>query len=168
MSSVSLQPYNEVFIKGLPRQTVFMHAITGAVTVAARPLAGATASLVVFGAIATQSVIDDFLGTTDEFDYLAFDATSMGADAMGMIINMKGQAASLVGFESVCYSASGLTTAVTRTALSSTSLTNTSLLTECAVGADGNVALKVDWGNTPDFDALTAGYIKTTIHWIAN
>ena len=166
MSGSSLMPFNEVFIKGVPRQLTLIYEITGAVTVAARPLAGASASLPLFAA-STQAAIDAFLGTSSEFDYLAFDATSMGADAMGLIINMKGQAADVVGFEATCYSGSGLTTAVTRTALKSTTLTNTSLATEIAVGADGNIALKIDWGNTPDFDALTAGKINVVIQWIS-
>ncbi len=110
-------------------------------------------------------MIDDYLGTTDEFDYLAFDATSMGADAMGVIVNMAGQASKVVQMVARCYSASN--TLVTRQVEDIAALTNTSLATEIAVGADGNIALKINWGNTPDFDGLTAGTIDIEVHWVA-
>jgi uncharacterized protein (UPF0261 family) len=164
--TMSLAYYNEVLGKGAPRRLTLIHEITGAVTVAARPLAAATASLPMFGAT-TQAVIDAFLGTTSEFDYLAFDATSLGADAMGLIVNMKGQAADVISFESRCYSASLYTTLVTRSALKSSALTNTSLTTQLALGSQGNIALKIDWGNTPDFDGLTSGCIITDIWWVS-
>ena len=32
-------------------------------------------------------------------------------------------------------------------------------------GASGNIGFKVDFGNTPDFDALTAGTIAIKIIW---
>lgn len=168
MSQASLMYYNEVFGKSVPRTLRLIYEITGAVTVAARPLSAAPASLVVFGAVSAQSTIDNFLGTTSEFDYLAFDATSMGADAMGMIVNMKGQAGDVIGFESRCYSASLYTTMVSRASLKvSAGLTNSSLTTQIALGSSGNIALKIDWGNTPDFDGLTSGAIITDIYWVA-
>ena len=167
MSAPSLMYYNEVFGKTVPRRLQLVYEITGAVTVAARPLAAAPGTMPVFGAISTQAVINTFLGTTDEFNYLAFDSTSMGADAMGVIINMKGQAADLINFEARCYSNTGFADLVTRSALKSTALTNTTLVTECAVGASGNLALKINWGNTPDFDGLTSGMIVIDLNWIA-
>ena len=168
MSATSLMYYNEVFSKSVPRTLRLIHEITGAVTVAARPLAAAPGNLVVFSAMSAQTVIDNFLGTTSEFDYLAFDATSMGADAMGMVVNMKGQAADVISFESRCYSASLYTTMVSRASLKvAAGLTNTSLTTQIALGSSGNIALKIDWGNSPDFDGLTAGMIVTDIYYIA-
>lgn len=167
MSQASLMYYNEVFGKGVPRRLRLTYYITGAVTVSARPLAAAPGALIVFGAVATQSVIDNFLGTTSEFDYLAFDATSMGADTCGVIVNMRGQAADLISVEASCFSESGLATLVTRHAQKSTALTATTLATEAALGANGNIAFKINWGNTPDFDGLTSGTINFDINWIA-
>jgi hypothetical protein len=41
------------------------------------------------------------------------------------------------------------------------------LATECAKGSQGNLAFKVDFGNTPDFDGLTAGLIVIELHWVS-
>ncbi len=163
----SLMPYNEVILKGTPRRLTLVWEITAATTVAARPLTGAPISLVTFAAIAAQSTIDNFLGTTNEFLIAAFDATAMGADAMGAIVNMKGQAADLIMVESKCYSNTGLVDLVTRTSGKSATLTASTLATEAALGANGNIAFKINWGNTPDFDGLTAGLIVSDIYFIS-
>lgn len=162
MADTSLFYYQEQWGKVQPRILRLQYQITGAVTV--KPCVSNSATLTTFGAIASQAVIDDFLGTTSEFNYLAFDATSMGADAMGVIVNMNGQAKTLVQMVARCYSASN--TLVTRQVLGG-SLTATTLETAAALGASGNLAVKIDWGNSPDFDALTAGTIDIELHWIA-
>lgn len=163
--SASLTYWSDVLPKGTPRQLVLVHQITAATTVAAVPLAGSQASLPLFAAT-TQATIDAFLGTSSEFTAAQFDATALGADAMGLIVNMAGQAADVISFRSQCFSASGFTTLVTRASLKA-GLTDSTLATELALGADGNIALRIDWGNTPDFDALTAGMIRTEIDWIS-
>ncbi len=63
-----------------------------------------------------------------------------------------------------CYSASD--TVVTRQVEDGT-LTASTLQTAVQIGADGNIGLTVNWGNTPDFDALTAGTIDIEVHWIS-
>lgn len=143
-----------------PRVLKLMFTITGAVTVTDPLKSGA---LVTFGAISAQATIDNYLGTTSEFNYLAFDSTAMGADTMGVIVNMGGQCAEVYQMTARCYSASN--TIVERQVEDSAALTASTLVTEIAKGSSGNVALKVDWGNTPDFDALTAGTIEITILW---
>ena len=156
--------YNDKFGKTQARCLELVWEITGAVTISARPIG--TPVLTAFGAIASQAVIDDFLGTSSEFDYLAFDATAMGADTMGCIINMSGQAAYVSHMEVICYSGTGGSTRVER-AVKESSLTDSTLETALELGANGNIAFKVDFGNTPDFDALTAGLIVARIYWIA-
>lgn len=158
----SILPYNEAFGKG-PHCLTLVWTITGAKTVASRPLGMAPAVLPVFDAIATQSVIDTFLGTTSEFDYLAFDATSMGTDAMGCIVNMKGQAADLIYVDALL--STSTTTIVQKQALKSSTLTATSLTTEAAVGANGNIAFKLIWANS--YDGLTSGMIRVNIYFVA-
>lgn len=165
MSGPSLMYYNESLGKTAARQLTIAWQITAAVTVASRPLG--VPALTAFGAIASQSVIDTFLGTTSEFDYLAFDATAMGADAMGVIVNMSGQAKDLICVETSCYSNTGFADQVLRVAAKSTALTASTLITEAALGASGNIAYKVNFGNTPDFDGLTSGLIISKIFWIA-
>lgn len=161
----SLAYYNEKLAKSQTRVMRLELQITGTVTVS--PVIAGAPVLTTFGAISAQSTIDNFLGTTSEFDYLAFDATSMGNDAMGGIVNMGGQAAKLSFMKALCYSATAGSTLVERAVVASSALTATSLVTECAKGANGNLAFKVDWGNTPDFDALTSGLIVVELYWVA-
>lgn len=120
-------------------------------------------TLTAFDAIAAQSTIDNHLGTTTEFNYLAFDATAMGADVFAGVVNMGGQCAEVYMMTAVCHSASN--TLVSRVCEDSATLTASTLATEVAKGASGNIAFKVDFGNTPDFDGLTAGTIEITILW---
>lgn len=165
MAGSPLTYWSDVLGKGTPRTLVLVHEITAAVTVASRPLDGTMASLPMFGAT-SQATIDAFLGTSSEFTAAQFDATALGADAMGLLINMEGQAKDVMNFTSDCFSASGLETLVTRASLKG-GLTDSTLATELALGANGNIALRINWGNTPDFDALTAGMIRTVIDWVS-
>lgn len=162
MSKMSLAYYQDQLGKVDPHVTQLVYNITGAG--AASPIPSNSVSLITFGAIASQSVIDDFLGTTNEFLVAAFDATAMGADMFGGLVKMEGQMKQLVYVEAVCYSTGA---GVHRGAQPSAALTASTLVTECALGASGNVAFKVDFGNSPDFDGLTAGTIVIRLHWIS-
>jgi len=154
--------YNDQLDRTQPQTLKLLYKLTAAKTVIAIP--AHSASLVAFDAIASQAVIDSFLGTTNEFLLAAFDATSMGADAMAVIVNMGGQARSVLNMVARCYSASN--TLVERQDQVSTGLTASTLETKIAVGANGNIALKVDWGNSPDMDTLAAGTIEILIDWL--
>jgi hypothetical protein len=160
----SLSYWHDGHGKTQPRQLKLLFDITGA----------AAASLIVPGAPVlfgftatplTSTLTDAFLGTTSEFPTADFDATSMGADAFGGVINMGGQCKKVVQMVARCYSSSN--TVVTRQCPGGTALTDTTLTTECAVGAYGNIGFKVDFGNTPDFDGLTDGTIEIIIDWIS-
>jgi hypothetical protein len=165
MGNMSLAYYQDQLGKVDPHVTTLVWNITAAKTVSSVP--ANSAALVAFDAISSQAVIDDFLGTTNEFLVAAFDATAMGADMFAAIVNMAGQMKQLVYAEAVCYSGTGGATKVERAVQASSALTASTLATEAAVGASGNVAVKVDFGNTPDFDALTAGTIVLKLYWIA-
>lgn len=165
MADTGLFYWQEKLGKTQPRIAKFCLNITGAVTVAQVPQGQPI--LNTFSAIASQSVIDDFLGTSDEFDYLAFDATAMGADAQGLIVNMGGQVKSLIYGRATCYSGTAGATKVELIVQPSSALTASTLVTECALGASGNLAMKMDWGNTPDFDGLTSGLIVVEFAWIS-
>jgi hypothetical protein len=157
--------YNEQALKAVPRVLRLEFKITAAKTVSPQPMS--SLALTTFDAIASQSVIDNFLGTTNEFLVAAFDATAMGADTFGGIVNMGGQAKVLTSLNARCYSATGGATLVERSVVASSALTASTLVTEAARGASGNLAFKVDFGNTPDFDALTSGLIVIELAWIA-
>jgi hypothetical protein len=137
-----------------------MFSITAAKTVTDL---GRSPTLTAFDAIASQATINTHLGTTNEFLVAAFDATAMGADVFAGIIDMGGQCAEVYSMVARCYSASN--TLVTRQCEDVATLTASTLATEIAKGANGNIAFKVDFGNTPDFDALTAGTIEIDIVW---
>ena len=154
--------YSDQLDRTQPQTLKLLYKITAAKTVIAIPANSAT--LVAFDVVASQAAIDSFLGTTNEFLLVAFDATAMGADAMAVIVNMKGQARSVLNMVARCYSASN--TIVVRQDQASTALTASTLETKIAVGANGNIALKVDWGNSPDMDALEAGTIEILIDWL--
>jgi len=152
--------WNERVQLSQPRKLTLQFTITGAKTVV-DPYRSPT--LTAFDAIASQAVIDAHLGTTNEFLLVAFDSTSLGADAFGGIVNMSGQCAEVYEMVATCYSATN--TVVTRQCEDLAVLTASTLATEVAKGASGNIAFKVDFGNTPDFDALTGGTIKIEILW---
>lgn len=162
MSGTSLMYWQDQLGKVNPQVLRLQYSISAAVTAA--PIVSNSASLITFVALASQAVIDDFLGTTNEFLLTAYDATSMGADAFGALVNMNGQCKTVVQMIARCYSASN--TIVTRQVVGG-ALTASTLETKCAVGANGNIGVKVDFGNTPDFDALTAGTIELEILWIS-
>lgn len=147
------------------QRDIWVFDITAAVTVAPIPIDDVSA-LTTFAAL-SQATIDAHLGTTNEFTAAQFDATSMGADAMGVILDMGGQAESLERIVAKCYSGTAGATLVERSVKSIATLQDSTLATECALGANGNIGVKIDWGNTPDFDALTAGQIEIEVFWRA-
>lgn len=110
----------------------------------------------------TQQNIDDFFGSVNELPVADFDATAMGADAFGLLIDMGGQVESLHLMEATCHSGTGGATTVHR-AIIPAGLTASTLATECELTALGNIGLRIDFGNTPDFDGLTSGIIHIRI-----
>lgn len=135
-----------------PHVVQFLFKITAAKTVSQLPQG--TPTLTSFDAIASQSVIDDFLGTTNEFLVAQFDATAMGTDAFACICNFGGQGDELYGVEAYV---DDLTTRVEKSLASVTTLTSSSLTNQCAVGANGNLAVRLVMTG---LDALTSGIIS--------
>lgn len=160
---------NEKHAKTQPRSMDFVFRITAAKTVVPIPVG---ADCFTFFDPITQSQIDNYLSSPQKEvknDFLAalFDTTAMGADAFGGIINMLGQAASVISLNAKCYSSAGYATLVERNALATDTLTASTLQTAVGISASGNLAFKVDFGNTPDFDALTSGFIVISVKYIS-
>lgn len=132
--------------------------ITGAKTVSQIPMGQPV--LTSFDAISAQSTIDDFLGTSSEFNYLAFDATSMGTDAFACIVDLNRQAASLVYAEAVLDDGTNVRRAVPAVA----TLTNTSLTSQAAAGSSGNLAARMI---LTGLDAATSGIVVVRFHFIS-
>ena len=139
--------------------------ITGAVTQSPVPIDDSRALNGFAAGAFTQAIIDAHLGTSSEFTAAQFDATSMGADAQGIIVDMGGQVDELYYVVARCYSGTAGATLVERMFEDSSTLTDSTLASECALGANGNVGIKIDWGNSPDFDALTAGFVVVELYW---
>ena len=158
-------------VKTQPRVLKLGWQITGAVTISA--LRAGLPVLTTFGAISAQATIDNWLNPDNDPDYTseflvaAYDATSMGADAFGGLVRMGGQCKAIDYMHARCWSGTEGTTVVDRFVLASSALTASTLATEIAVGAHGNIGFKVNFGNTPDFDGLTAGFIMVEIGWIS-
>lgn len=143
--------------RGEALQLDLLYKITGAKTVSDL---NSNVAMTAFDAVASQAVINDFLGTTDEFLVAAFDATAMGTDAFAVIVNMAGQSASLLSAEAVTYSGANGLTVLPAGIVSSASMTASSHTSECALGAFGNMAARFVLTGV---DALTSGLIKVTL-----
>ena len=163
MTATSLIYYNDQWGKVIPRCMRLEYGITGAK--AASALVPNSGSLVFFDAVASQAVVDGFLGTTNEFIYTVFGTTSMGADAFGGLVNMGGQCRSVTEMVAKCYSNTGGADFVQRQVVPVT-ITDAAT-TQVQVGADGNIGFVVQFGNTPDFDGLTSGTIVIEIYWVS-
>ncbi len=149
--------------------------ITGAKTSTPLPL-NRSSVMTVYDAIAAQATIDNFLGTTNEFLIAQFDATAMGTDAFGFLINMSGgapglntttnraQAAQLLCVEVTLHSGSQGATAVNEGVASIATLTSSSLATEFALGSYGNIAGRAILSG---LDILTTGIIVARLHWVS-
>lgn len=161
MSDMHLFYWQEQLYRTQPRVLRLMYKITAAKTVA--PIISPIPALVSFDAI-TQAQIDAQLGTVNEFLAAAFDATSMGNDMFGGVVAMKGQCAKVIDMKAQCFSASN--TLVTRQT-QALGLTASTVETAFALGSQGNLGFKVNFGNTPDFDGLTDGTIVIDITWIS-
>lgn len=160
MTKVSSPSYwSDAVQRGQAYQLDFLFTITGAKTITSL---NANSTLTSFDAIASQSVIDDFLGTAGEFLVADFDATAMGTDALAVLVAMDGQADSLLAVEATTYSgANGLTVLPAGIGASAT-LTASSHTSQAACGAYGNLAARLVLTGV---DALTSGLIKVSMYF---
>ena len=147
--------------RGEPITTNLYWKITAAKTV--EDLA-ANAALVTFDALSAQSVIDNFLGSTNEFLLTGFSSTAMGTDAIGMVVDMGGQLSKLESISLILRSGTSFATVAEKTLWSdATALPNT-LTDNVQVSSAGNIAFHAVMTG---IDALTAGQIELKIVWRA-
>lgn len=164
MADTSLMYVQEKIGKTNSRMLHYVYDITGAKT--SSPIIQGVPILTAYDAIAAQSTIDNFLGTSSEFVIAAFDATSMGTDTIAFIFNMggvNGQAFKVVNAQASFWTGTGAVEVAGYVKAVST-LTNSSLVNEAAVGASGNMALRVTLAG---LDAATSGKIDLMVHWIS-
>ena len=175
MSSQPLFYWQEKLAKTDPHEMSLIFAFSAAKTIA--PVLQGLPVLTTFDALSTQSQIDTFLGTTNEFLLAAFDATAMGTDAFACIINMgtTSQSSTAVGaqayaacdFTATIYSGTGNATVYACGAQSAATLTASTLQTSIAVGAYGNLAFKCSFSQAGAVDALTAGLMVCKVRWVS-
>lgn len=163
MSGSSIYHWQDQFQSGICYVDRFIWKITGAGTSILVPAQAGVLST--YGAL-TQAQIDAFLGSVSEFNYLDFDATAMGADMFAAIFDYKGQIASVSAVNAVCYSNTGGSDRVERYT-QALGLAASTVETAAEVSALGNLGVKVNFGNTPDFDGLTTGGIFIDVSWIS-
>lgn len=166
--STSLMYFQDKLGKTQPQILTLTWDITGAKTVS--PVPQGIPVLYSFDAI-TQASIDAFLTSptvtsSSEFAAAAFDATSMGTDAFGGVINMREQADDVLWIDSQCNldpTADGLihNSDVKVSALTASTLANN---IEVAVSSAGNIAFKQ---TVTGLDAATNGFIRIQIGWLA-
>lgn len=161
-SDVAINYFNARLQNTLPHELVLSWNITAAKTVS--PCIQGLPVLPAFDPYASQAVIDNFLGTTNEFLLVAFDATALGANMFAGIIDMKGQAFAAPFVRAATWSGTDGQTVMPTAAKGLSTLTASTLKTECAVGAFGNLAFKCNFG--AGFDALTSGLIIVTVGWL--
>lgn len=169
--------YMNESLYGKEDELILKWKITGAKTSTPLPLNN-SAVLTAYDAIASQTTIDSFLGTTNEFLIAQFDATAMGTDAFAGIVNMSGQktgvtvlngansaqAASVLAMTIHLYSGTNGATVVNEGVNVSSTLTSSSLTTQVACGANGNIAFR---SILSGLDILTSGLIIARIHWVS-
>jgi len=157
--------WNEKLGKTQPRVARFELSITGAKTnssvIPGIPLYTA------YDAIAAQSTIDGFLGTTNEFLIAQFDATALGANTLGFFVNLMGgasaQGSKVLSARLDFWDAAGAVL-VPDFAPAVTTLSSSTLVNEVAVGASGNIAGRI---TAAGLDAATSGKLILEVHWIS-
>ena len=160
MSSTSLHYWNEKLPKTQPRLLKFVYNITGAKAITS--IVAGIPVLHSFDAIASQAVIDDHLGSTNEFLLAGFDATAMGTDAIAFIVDMKGQAKKCLQAKIRMYGSDGALDIEEQMQFST--LTASTLASEAELSSAGNIAVR---GVITGLDALAAGTLEIEIEWIA-
>lgn len=164
MADTSLMYLDPTLGKNQTRKLRYTYSITGAKTISeALPPYNVLYS---FDAIASQATIDSFLGgAVNQFLLAAFDATAMGTDAVAFLVRLGGQASKLVSAK--CYTLVAATGAVGLTwelPVVAAGLTASSLTTQCALGANGDLAARFV---LTGLDALTSGSLVVEFEWIS-
>ncbi len=154
MSNSSIFYYNPELASAVPYDLTLCYQVSGTQAAVAVPMNHASifsfsAYLGQGTALLGQSYINNFLGTTDEFDIADFGTTAMGTDTFAIIVNMQGQAKSVEGFNVTAMN-SGVTgsAGIAATYLrsmgtpSTTDLMANTLQNIIVVGDYGNIAIK--------------------------
>ena len=159
---ISLTPWSSSLARAEPYILHVEFAITAAKTF--RALSAGYPALPFADAL-TQAQIDNFLGSSGEISVLKYDATAMGDDMFGCIIDMKGQCAELESVFYVCHSGTGGLTSVSGKIAAGT-MADSTASTGALLSANGNPYVRIAFGNTPDFDALTSGVVTLQLTWL--
>lgn len=163
---------NEKHAKSQVRRLVLTFQITAAQTVNLIPRS--IDVLTTFGPL-TQAQIDAYLSrpidgyvatSSTGFTAAQFDATSMGTDAFGGIINMNQQCRYVGAMKAFFFTGAGNTTSTIRGALGTANLAASTLENAVGRSPSGDIAFKLI--GPSGLDALTSGIIQVEIDWISD
>lgn len=167
MSQVSLMYWNDKFGRNMARRDEFLWEITGAKTVS--PLVAGQPGLFSFDAL-TQAQLDAELSAS-EVAVAKFDATAMGTNMFGGVVQFGGQIEKLVAVECEVINSDGAV--LCKRAIKDAGLTDSTAASEATKTSSGNLALRFLLGDSVDaatafsVDAATDGIIKISVHWIS-
>ena len=128
----------------------------------AQPLGNAMTAF--WSPLSNQAEIDDFLGTTDEFLFTQFGATSMATDGVGILIKTGGQCADVHAFTMMALNqkgAPGVGEPLKGLGAKVSAISDVAN-NQIAVGAEGNIALI---GRAAGMEALDPATIILDIYW---
>ena len=146
------------------QEVTFLIQLTGAKTNASLPLISYPYLLGYDSTQLTQSLVEGFLGHTSAAPCASiFDATSMGTDAIGGVIDMQGQVQTLLGYRASVTQSAGGTPANGSYLVAATQggMAGTSLTLACAT-YNGDIYFRLISGN---LDSTTAGFISITFYF---
>lgn len=158
---------NEKHAKSQAREIVICLQVTGTKTSAFLPRG--IDALIAYDAV-TQQVIDDYLtrpfdgytsSSSTGFTASQFDATAMGANVIGGVVNMNQQAA-YVSYMSASFATGGTT--VTQIADGATGLPASTLSTAVGISPAGDIGFRAI---LTGLDAATSGVVVIRIGWIS-
>lgn len=144
-----------------PQELSFYYLLTGAKTNASLALLNYPILLGYDATALTQALVEAFLGHTSSAACATiFDATSMGTDTIGGVIDMAGQVDKILGYRATVTQTAGGTPANTSLLVQASQAALTSSNTSAIAAYDGDIYFRAVAGN---LDSATAGWLTLTV-----
>lgn len=160
----SIQPLmlkSDRLARAIPQAITFYIHITGAKTNASSALINYPYLLGYDATDLTQTLVEGFLGHTSSAACATiFDATSMGANTIGGVIDMQGQVDKVIAIYAEVYQTAGGTPANSEVFIDGSQVALTSSNTTALATYDGDLYFRLVAGN---LDSATAGFIRLKV-----
>lgn len=159
--------YNSKFSKTDPYVTTFHFDIIGPSLCLSKLLGSPIFTS--YGPIESQSIIDNFLGTSSEFTKNQFSSTSIGSKYFCGLINMNGQAIQSIAIESSYYTndddKNGSKFGSSTYGTGVIEINDSSHKTSIQVGSKGNMSFILNFGK--HFESVKSGSFFIKVYWIS-